>query len=57
MTAKKSILPADCERMLFTDSVDEAMGRILGAATREFGLVWRPRRAGTSARAVCKNRA
>lgn len=40
MVAEKTILPADCERILFTDSVDEAMDRILGAATREFGLVW-----------------
>jgi len=40
MTAEKTILPADCERILFTDSVDEAMDHILGAATREFGLVW-----------------
>jgi uncharacterized protein (TIGR00730 family) len=40
MTAEKTILPADCERILFTDSVDEAMDHILSAATGEFGLVW-----------------
>jgi uncharacterized protein (TIGR00730 family) len=40
MVPEKTILPADCERILFTDSVDEAMERILSAATREFGLVW-----------------
>ena len=40
MTAEKTILPADCDRILFTDSVDQAMERILTAATREFGLVW-----------------
>jgi uncharacterized protein (TIGR00730 family) len=42
MVEEKTILPADCERILFTDSVDEAMERILGAATGEFGLVWQP---------------
>jgi len=40
MVPEGTILPADCDRILFTDSVDEAMERILGAATREFGLVW-----------------
>jgi uncharacterized protein (TIGR00730 family) len=40
MVEEKTILPADCERILFTDSVDEAMERILTAATRQFGLVW-----------------
>jgi len=40
MVQEKTILPVDCDRILFTDSVDEAMERILGAATREFGLVW-----------------
>jgi hypothetical protein len=40
MVAEGTILPADCERLLFTDSVDEAMDRILSAATQEFGLVW-----------------
>lgn len=43
MVSERTILPADCERILFTDSVDEAMGHILKAATREPGLVWRPR--------------
>ncbi|HEX4955217.1 MAG TPA: TIGR00730 family Rossman fold protein [Thermoanaerobaculia bacterium] len=43
MVAEKTILPADCERILFTDSVDEAMDRILSAATQELGLVWEPR--------------
>jgi uncharacterized protein (TIGR00730 family) len=40
MVPEKTILPADCDRILFTDSVDEAMDRILGAATQEFGLLW-----------------
>ncbi|HEV2844961.1 MAG TPA: TIGR00730 family Rossman fold protein [Thermoanaerobaculia bacterium] len=43
MVGEGTILPADCERLLFTDSVDEAMERILSAATREFGLVWKAR--------------
>ena len=41
MVPEKTILPADCDRLLFTDSVDEAMERILSAATHEFGLVWK----------------
>lgn len=41
MVGEGTILPADCERLLFTDSVDEAMERILAAATHEFGLVWK----------------
>ena len=41
MVSEKTILPADCDRILFTDSVDEAMERILSAATHEFGLVWK----------------
>ncbi|HEV2851574.1 MAG TPA: TIGR00730 family Rossman fold protein [Thermoanaerobaculia bacterium] len=40
MVPEKTILPADCERLVFTDSADEAMERILSAATMEFGLVW-----------------
>jgi uncharacterized protein (TIGR00730 family) len=40
MVQEKTILPADCERIQFTDSVDEAMARIMSAATQEFGLVW-----------------
>ena len=40
MVQEKTILPADCGRILFTDSVDEAMGRIMSAATQELGLVW-----------------
>jgi uncharacterized protein (TIGR00730 family) len=40
MVPEKTILPADCERIIFTDSIDEAMERILSAATQEFGLVW-----------------
>ncbi len=43
MVGEGTILPADCERLLFTDSVDEAMERILSAATGEFGLVWKAR--------------
>ncbi|HYU32531.1 MAG TPA: TIGR00730 family Rossman fold protein [Thermoanaerobaculia bacterium] len=40
MIEEKTILPADYERILFTDSVDEAMHHILGAATGELGLLW-----------------
>jgi uncharacterized protein (TIGR00730 family) len=42
MVGEGTILPADCDRLLFTDSPDEAMERILSAATHEFGLVWEP---------------
>ncbi|HEX3556630.1 MAG TPA: TIGR00730 family Rossman fold protein [Thermoanaerobaculia bacterium] len=42
MVGEATILPADCDRLLFTDSLDEAMERILSAATQEFGLVWEP---------------
>ncbi|HYX22588.1 MAG TPA: TIGR00730 family Rossman fold protein [Thermoanaerobaculia bacterium] len=42
MVGEATILPADCDRLFFTDSVDEAMERILSAATQEFGLVWQP---------------
>ncbi|MFL6289658.1 MAG: TIGR00730 family Rossman fold protein [Thermoanaerobaculia bacterium] len=42
MVQEKTILPADCERILFTDSIDEAMDRIMSAATQELGLVWEP---------------
>jgi uncharacterized protein (TIGR00730 family) len=42
MVGEGTILPADCDRLLFTDSPDEAMDRILTAATKEFGLVWEP---------------
>jgi uncharacterized protein (TIGR00730 family) len=42
MVSEATILPADCDRLLFTDSLDEAMERILTAATKEFGLVWQP---------------
>jgi uncharacterized protein (TIGR00730 family) len=42
MVAEKTILQQDFDRLLFTDSPDEAMDAILGAATREFGLQWRP---------------
>jgi hypothetical protein len=41
MVSEKTILPADCDRILFTDSVDEAMERILSSATHDFGLVWK----------------
>jgi hypothetical protein len=40
MVPEKTILPADVDRILFTDSADEAMDRIMSAATQEFGLVW-----------------
>jgi uncharacterized protein (TIGR00730 family) len=43
MVPEKTILPADCDRILFTDSADEAMDRIMSAATQEFGLVWEAR--------------
>ncbi|MFY9826392.1 MAG: TIGR00730 family Rossman fold protein [Thermoanaerobaculia bacterium] len=42
MVGEATILPADCDRLLFTDSLEEAMERILTAATKEFGLVWQP---------------
>jgi uncharacterized protein (TIGR00730 family) len=42
MVREKTILPADCERILATDDPDEAMDRIMNAATGEFGLVWEP---------------
>jgi uncharacterized protein (TIGR00730 family) len=42
MVREKTIQQADFDRLLFTDSPDEAMDAILGAATKEFGLVWRP---------------
>jgi predicted Rossmann-fold nucleotide-binding protein len=41
MVEAGTIAPEDRARLLFTDSVDEAMQRILGAA-QGFGLVWRP---------------
>jgi uncharacterized protein (TIGR00730 family) len=46
MVRERTILPADCDRILFTDSIDEAMNRILEAATKDFGLIWKaaPRR-------------
>jgi len=42
MVAEKTIAQADIDRILVTDSVDEAVDRILAAATHEFGLVWQP---------------
>ncbi len=42
MVREATILPADAERLLFTDSPDEAMDRILPTAPRELGLVWEP---------------
>jgi uncharacterized protein (TIGR00730 family) len=42
MVPEKTILEADVDRLLFTDSADEAMERILSAATHELGLVWQP---------------
>ncbi len=42
MVGEATILPTDCDRLFFTDSLDEAMERILTAATKEFGLVWQP---------------
>jgi uncharacterized protein (TIGR00730 family) len=40
MVPEKTILPTDVDRILFTDSVDEAMDRIMSSATQELGLVW-----------------
>jgi hypothetical protein len=40
MVPEKTILPADVDRILFTDSPDEAMSYIMSAATQELGLVW-----------------
>jgi uncharacterized protein (TIGR00730 family) len=42
MVREKTILPADCQRILVTDSPDEAVDMILGVAG-EFGLVWQPK--------------
>jgi uncharacterized protein (TIGR00730 family) len=42
MVEEKTIQPQDFDRLLFTDSVDEAMDAILHAATTEFGWVWKP---------------
>ncbi len=42
MVSEKTILPADCDRLQLTDSVDEAMDLILSTVTREFGLIWEP---------------
>jgi uncharacterized protein (TIGR00730 family) len=42
MVGEGTILPADCDRLVFTDSPDVAMARILSAATGQFGLVWEP---------------
>ena len=41
MVEEKTILPADFERLCFTDSVDEAMDHIRQAAG-DLGLTWRP---------------
>lgn len=43
MVEEKTILAADLERIVVTDSVDEAMSRILGAVGG-FGLTWKARR-------------
>jgi hypothetical protein len=42
MVEAGTIAPEDRDRLLFTDSVDEAMQRILAAA-QGFGLVWKPK--------------
>ncbi|HVS00049.1 MAG TPA: TIGR00730 family Rossman fold protein [Thermoanaerobaculia bacterium] len=42
MVQERTILPADCERIIATDSVDEAMTHIMKAVTGEFGFVWQP---------------
>lgn len=42
MVREKTIQQGDFDRILFTDDPDEAMNAILGAATQEFGLVWKP---------------
>jgi uncharacterized protein (TIGR00730 family) len=42
MIQEKTILQQDIDRILFTDSADEALDAILVAATQDFGLVWKP---------------
>jgi predicted Rossmann-fold nucleotide-binding protein len=42
MVQEGTILPADFDRICFTDSVDEAMDHILQAASG-LGLTWQPR--------------
>ena len=42
MLKEKTISAADVDRIVVTDSVDEAMDSILSAATQKFGLVWEP---------------
>jgi uncharacterized protein (TIGR00730 family) len=42
MVDEKTILQKDFDRLVFTDSPDEAMDAILKAATTELGLSWRP---------------
>jgi uncharacterized protein (TIGR00730 family) len=42
MVPEGTILPADLDRLYFTDSVDDAMHRIL-STVGEFGLVWQPK--------------
>jgi uncharacterized protein (TIGR00730 family) len=43
MVREKTILPADCARIITTDSPEEAIDVILGAVGK-FGLVWQPKR-------------
>jgi uncharacterized protein (TIGR00730 family) len=43
MVPEKTIAAADVDRILLTDSVDEAMEHIVAAATGEFGLVLEPK--------------
>jgi predicted Rossmann-fold nucleotide-binding protein len=43
MIPEGTISPVDVERILFTDSPDEAMEFILKVVTGEIGLVWKPK--------------
>jgi uncharacterized protein (TIGR00730 family) len=42
MVREKTILPADCDRIFATDSIDDAVAYILGTVG-QFGLVWQPK--------------
>ena len=43
LIARGTIDPVDLERILITDSIDEAMQKIVDAAVKEFGFSWRKR--------------
>jgi hypothetical protein len=42
MVQERTILPADCQRIFATDSVDEAMAHLMKAVTGDLGFVWQP---------------